>query len=71
MNSCFKPGILDMFVNAVVVQQNVCCLLPVGQGNAARGVVHEMVLAEWWTPEDKNLLNLILCRDTYPALVLI
>ena len=30
-----------------------------GQGNAAGGVVHKMVLAERWTPEDKNLNNLI------------
>ena len=55
MNSCSKPGILNMFVIAVVVKQNVCCLLPVGQSNAAWGVVHEMVLAERWPPKYKNL----------------
>ena len=29
------------------------------QGNAAGGVVHKMVLAERWTPENRNLFNLI------------
>ena len=42
------------------------------QGNAAGGVVHEMVLAERWSPENRNLFNLIVIGNaTYPALVLI
>ena len=33
---------------------------PMSQGNAAGGVVHEMVLTERWPPENRNLFNLIL-----------
>ena len=31
---------------------------PMRQGNATGGVVHKMVLAERWTPENRNLFNL-------------
>ena len=54
------------------------------QGNATGGVVHKMVLAERWTPENRNLFNLtrwkchlfdigfnliVIGNVSYPALV--